>query len=41
MILKELIFNSFYFKSVCGTDVLRVGVLKELISNGFYFKSVW
>ena len=34
MVLKELIFNSFYF----GGGVV---VLKELISNSFYFGWVW
>ena len=34
MVLKELIFNSFYF----GKGVV---VLKELIFNSFYFGRVW
>ena len=34
MVLKELIFNSFY----CGRVVV---VLKELIFNSFYCKSVY
>ena len=33
-VLKQLIFNSFYF----GGDVV---VLKELIFNSFYFGKVW
>ena len=37
MVLKELIFNSFYFKRVVGLGVV---VLKELIFNSFYFKRV-
>ena len=36
MVLKELIFNSFYF----GVDNSLV-VLKELIFNSFYFGRVW
>ena len=48
MVLKELIFNSFYFGRGCGgheiTDILTVStlggcvVLKELIFNSFYFR---
>ena len=34
MVLKELIFNSFYFGGGCGG-------LKELIFNSFYFGRVW
>ena len=33
VVLKELIFNSFYFRGVV--------VLKELIFNSFYFGRVW
>ena len=45
MVLKELIFNNFYFK--CGGLNFnnfyfeRVVVLKELIFNNFYFGKVW
>ena len=35
MVLKELIFNSFYFQQE------GVVVLKELIFNSFYFGRVW
>ena len=47
MVLKELIFNSFYLRGCCyleRTDFLQflhwwgVVVLKELIFNSFYFK---
>ena len=50
MVLKELIFNSFYFGRVwlLLTEVIfkfliweGVVVLKELIFNSFYFKRVW
>ena len=50
MVLKELIFNSFYIGKVCGlerTDFLQfllwegVVVLKELIFNSFYFGRMW
>ena len=34
VVLKELIFNSFYF----GGGVV---VLKELILNSFYFGAMW
>ena len=46
MVLKELIFNSFYFGKV-KLMVLKelifkgVVVLKELIFNSFYFGKVW
>ena len=35
MVLKELIFNSFYFE---GQGVV---VLKELIFNSFYVERMW
>ena len=35
MVMKELIFNSFYFR------VAGVVVLKELIFNSFLFGRVW
>ena len=51
MVLKELIFNSFYFGGGCGgperTDFNSfyfgesVVVLKELIFNSFLFGRVW
>ena len=51
MVLKELIFNSFYFGQVGGiferTDFVTIGtlggcvVLKELILNSFYTGTVW
>ena len=37
MVLKELIFNSFYFGQMGGC----VMVLKELIFNSFYFGQMW
>ena len=51
MVLKELIFNSFYFGRMCSglerSDFYQfllwmgVLVLKELIFNTFYFGKVW
>ena len=51
LIIKELIFNIFYFGdgvvALEGTDFLHfllcdgVVVLKELIFNSFYFMMVW
>ena len=34
MVLKELIFNSFYYGE-------GVGILKKLIFNNFYYGRVW
>ena len=50
MVLKELIFNSFYLGGCGGLERLNfnsfyfregVVVLKELIFNSFYFGRVW
>ena len=51
MVLKELIFNSFYFgrvwwslkELILTVSILWEGVvvLKELIFNSFYFGRVW
>ena len=44
MVLKELIFNSFYMvvmKELIFTFLQVVVALKELIFNSFYFGQVW
>ena len=45
MVLKELIFNSFYLGSGCGglerTDLHIYNCLNGLIFYSFYFERVW
>ena len=41
VVLKELIFNSFYFGSVWCLERTVWVVLKELIFNSFYVGRVW